>query len=126
MGDIDDTNTLLSYSPGDFFYVKANENGTMPSPDQCTDMDVYAKTWDISCNEKNYSENAEQCFKKELCKNKEKVEWIKNVDTRNSGSTRKYLDVNQKYNTEYLNTVNLGIGIIIVTAVIIKNTYNNI
>lgn len=126
MNDKDNTNVILSYSPGDFFYTKADEKGLMPDLKQCKSMNVTSTTWDISCNNKNYSDNAEQCFKKELCKNREKVHWIKDAENKNNGANRKHLDIKQRYRTEYLNTVNLGIGIIIVTAFIIKNTYNSI
>ena len=126
MNDTDKTNVILSYSPGDFFYTKADEKGLMPDIKQCNKMNVDGSTWDISCNSKNYSDNAEECFRKELCKNKEKVNWIKETENKNNGANRKHLDIKQMYRTEYLNTVNLGIGIVIVTAFIIKNTYNSI
>jgi hypothetical protein len=126
MNEKENKNILLSYSHGDFFYVKADDAGVLPTVDQCKQIDVDDKKWEFSCNSKNYSDNAEECFKKELCKNREKVNKVQEIETRNSGSNRKYLDVKQKYNTEYLDTVNLGIGIILVTAFIIKNTYNSI
>jgi hypothetical protein len=126
MNEKENKNILLSYSHSDFFYVKADDAGVLPTVDQCKKMDLHDKKWEFSCNSKNYSDNAEECFKKELCKNREKVNKVQEIETRNSGSNRKYLDVKQKYNTEYLDTVNLGIGIILVTAFIIKNTYNSI
>lgn len=115
-------NLLLSYSSNDFFYIKADVAGVMPTPEQCNNMDVYNVSWDLSCNSKNYSDNAEQCMKKELCKNKEKVDTTDEIENKNNGANRKYLDTKSRYNYEFINTVNLGIGIILVTAFIIKNT----
>lgn len=126
MNEKEQKNVLLSYSPSDFFYVKADFAGVMPTNKQCKEMDVYNSEWNNTCNSKNYSDNANECFKKELCKNKERVEWITKIETQNSGANRKYLDIKQKYNEEFLNMVNLGIGIIIVTGFIIKNTYVSI
>jgi hypothetical protein len=122
MNNKDNKNLLLSYSPGDFFYVKANEAGVMPTPEQCKQMNVYNNNWDISCNTKNYSDNYQQCFKKELCKNKEKVNKAGDIENKNNGANRKYLDTKDKYNDEFMNIINLGIGIILVTGFIIKNT----
>lgn len=126
MNEKENTNVLLSYSPSDFFYVKADFDGIMPNSEQCDAMDVYNTSWDISCNSKYYTTNADICFRKELCKNKEKVDFIKKNEDNNNGANQKYLDVKNKYDETFLSTVNLGIGILLVTAFIIKNTYVSI
>jgi hypothetical protein len=124
--DNDKQRVLLSYSPSDFFYIRAEADGVMPTDNQCLMSDIYNDTWNNECNSSNYSQNSTQCYNKELCKNKEKVDWIKRIETKNSGASRKYLDTQFSYNNEVFNAINLGIGIVIITGYIIKNTYVNI
>jgi len=126
MNEKDNKNLLLSYSPSDFFYVRADVDGIMPTQEQCKELDVHSNEWESTCDSKNYSDNAEECFKKELCKNKDRVTSLKDIESRNNGANRKYLDTKSQYNEEFINAINLGIGIIIVTAFIIKNTYVSI
>jgi hypothetical protein len=117
---------ILGYSPGDFFYAKADKDGVMPTKDQCTELNPYDETWDVSCNIKNFANNADTCYRKELCKNKEKVQLLMNNQNINSGSTQKYLDMDNDYNYQLLVSVNLGIGLLLLSGFIIKNTYYNI
>lgn len=117
---------LLGYSPGDFFYAKAEVDGKMPTMDQCSVLNPSNPEWDTKCNTTNFSTNDDDCYNKELCKNKTSVYWLKNDKNKNSGSTQKYLDTNKEYNYELLSSFNLGVGILILSGFIIKNTYYNI
>ena len=117
---------LLGYSPGDFFYERAKNNGTMPTKEQCDNLDIYNVAWDNKCNVTNYPINAVSCNRKELCKNRSRVHWLINNKSSTSGSTQKYLDINHEYNNEVLTTINLGVGLLLLSGFIIKNTYYNI
>jgi len=118
---------LVGYSPSDFFYSKASDEGTMPSNSQCGNIyNPSNEDWEIKCNKTYFSDNANECYNKELCKNRENVYWIYNNNNMNSGSTQKYLDNNQEYNKQLLTTFNLGVGILLLSTVIIKYTYYNI
>jgi len=117
-------NIIVPYSSSDFFYVKAQQEGIMPTQEQCDSLDPYNTLWDNSCNYNNFNNNSDLCYRKELCKNKEKVDWITNYT--NNGANQNFVDKKTKYNEEILNTINLGIGILIITGLIIKNTYIDI
>jgi hypothetical protein len=117
---------LVGYSPGDFFYTKAEVDGKMPTMDQCAVLNPSNPEWDTKCNETNFSTNGDDCYNKELCKNKTSVYWLKNDKNINSGSTQKYLDTNKEYNYELLSSFNLGVGILILSGFIVKNTLYNI
>lgn len=103
-------NILLNYNQNDFFYVRAKDEGILPTLKQCEKLNPYNSNWDMSCN-KNYSDNAQLCFQKELCKNRDASEWLQQYEFKHSGSNQKYLDTKQKYNEEFLNILNLGFGI---------------
>ena len=115
-------NIVLGYSPGDFFYVKAIDEGNMP--DDCKplleDDKLNSKE---KCNDENYKQNADKCLGKQLCDNKKNVELLYDLQNNHSGSDQNYLDTKEKYNDELLNTINLGIGIIASLMFIAKNTY---
>ena len=117
---------LVGYSPSDFFYTKANIEGKMPTAEQCDTLNPASSEWDTKCNLTNFSTNANDCYNKELCKNRTNVYWLTNDKNINSGSTQKYLDMNKEYNYQLLTTFNLGVGILILSGFIIKNTYYNI
>jgi hypothetical protein len=117
---------LVGYSPSDFFYAKASQDGKMPSEEQCNILQPYSDVWDTSCNSNNYATYSNDCYNKELCKNKRNVYWLTNNKNINSGSTQKYLDMNNEYNYQLLTSINLGVGILLLSGFIIKNTYYNI
>jgi hypothetical protein len=117
---------LVGYSPGDFFYAKANVQGKMPTATQCATLNPTNIEWDTKCNASTFETNATDCYNKELCKNRHNVYWLTNDKNINSGSTQKYLDMNKEYNYELLTTFNLGVGVLILSGFIIKNTYYNI
>ena len=111
------TNIIVGYNSNDFFYVKAKEDGIMPTDEEC----IMTKDFDDSlCSSSNVSngENAKNCSRNELCKNKENVNTLYNLQNNHGGSNQKYLDTKKKYNDEMLNTLNLGIGIIILSGFI--------
>jgi hypothetical protein len=117
---------LVGYSPSDFFYTKAEVEGKMPTAEQCDALNPSNIEWNDKCNSDNFANNATDCFNKELCKNRNSVEWLRQEKNINSGSTQKYLDMNKEYNYQLLTSFNLGVGIMILTGFIIKNTYYNI
>jgi len=112
-------NIIIGYNQNDFFYVKAKEDEIMPSEDTCntilTEINSPGNTWTDKCSDVNIhtSDNAIQCTNKELCRNKDSVGILYNLQNNKGGVNQKYLDTKKKYNDELLNTLNLGIGIII-------------
>ena len=57
---------LLGYSPGDFFYAKAEVDGKMPTTSQCAELNPNNPEWDTSCNETNFSTNSDNCYQNTL------------------------------------------------------------
>lgn len=58
----------------------------------------------------NWTNNGDNCFVKELCKNKEKAAAIYDLRYSHSGSGERYLDTSVEYNYEVMKTINLSIG----------------
>ena len=114
----------LQHDANNFFYIKAINEQIMASNKKCNDLKQKINV--DTCNQINFNDNSLNCIQNEFCKNKELSEWITNNKDEYYGSKQKYLDIESKYNNELLNITNLGIGIIILTGFIIKNTYLNI
>jgi hypothetical protein len=110
------TNIVVGYSPTDFFYVKAQELSIMP--DDCGSITIPTET---ECNIDNYNDNKTDCMDAALCKNKDHATLISNLQNKHSGSDQNYLDTNQEYKLTVANSINLGIGILILIGLIIQN-----
>ena len=125
------SSVIMNYSPNDFFYVKFGEQLQLNDKDNnstignsiCFPLKPY-ENWDNSCNIDNYnnsSTNKLNCNMKELCKNKERAEYLQTIQNIHTGSDQNYLDTKSSYNTALLRTINLGIGIFIIIGLIYKN-----
>ena len=110
------TNIVVGYSPTDFFYVKAQEMNIMP--DDCNSI---TNTSDTQCNIDNYDNNKIDCINAALCKNKDTAKLISKLQNKHSGSDQNYLDTNQQYKLTVTNSINLGIGILVLIGLIIQN-----
>jgi len=89
----------VEYRPSDFLYPNIIKNNS-----DCANVDI---TKDCTY----YSGDDAKCFELEVCKNKNYAEYLMSITHTHSGSEQRYEDVDKKYNTEIMNTVNLGIGI---------------
>lgn len=114
----------LQHDINNLFYMKAIDEQIMPSDDVCNKLKKNITV--DTCNQINFRDNSFNCIRNEFCKNKELSKWIINNKDEYYSSKQKYLDIQSKYNNELLNITNLGIGILILTGFIIKNTYLNI
>ena len=113
-------NILVEYNPNDFFYAVASNENMMPDTDTCDKLDVHDPAWDISCNRDNFTDNRNICIDRELCVNKENVDELMKIKNRHNGADEKYLNTNAEYSGVILNTINLGIGIILLGGLIYK------
>ena len=110
------TEVLIGYSSNDFFFVKAENEGAMPSDVICKTLNaIPGSDWKTRCDVKSSSinNNIQECTKKALCDNKAYANKLYNLQNNNSGSYQRYLDVQKKYNDQMVNFYNLGIGITI-------------
>jgi len=114
------TDILIGYNKNDFFYVNATNKGEMPTAKMCDDLNVNDYKWDISCNNTHFLDNSANCLKKELCINKEYSDTIKELQQINSGSVEKYDNVTEEYDQTFLQTLNLGSGIIVMLILLYK------
>jgi hypothetical protein len=113
-------NVVVGYSPNDFFYMDAINQGVMPSGDDCKTLKPYDQSWDLSCGTW-FSDNSGNCIKKELCINKDKAEYLSTVENTHSSSGEKYMNEKMSYDNVLLNTINLGIGVVFLLVIIYKN-----
>jgi hypothetical protein len=114
------TNVILGYNPNDFFYADALNRGIMPTDANCNDLNIHDQSWDLSCNSW-FADNSGNCIKKELCINKEKVEYLLNTENNHSGADEKYSNAKTNYQDVLLNTINLGIGVLFLIIIIFRN-----
>lgn len=114
-------NVLVEYNPNDFFYAVADREKMMPNKNICKNLDVQDDaTWQNSCNENNFYDNREKCIDRELCVNKKNVEKIEKIKNNHNGADEKYLNTTSEYSGVILNTINLGIGIILLSGLIYR------
>jgi len=114
------TDILIGYNKNDFFYVNATNKGEMPDSKTCANLNVNDYNWDIKCNNVNFLDNSANCLKKELCINKEYSGTIKELQQVNSGSNEKYDNVTEEFDQTFLQTLNLGSGIIVLLILLYK------
>jgi len=100
---------FVGYSPNDFFYSNAINVGIMPSDDTCVKLKPYDKNWDVSCNS-FFVDVSYNCINKELCKNKDYVSKLLDINKTNASSDEKYYNSKEKYDRIFMNTINLAIG----------------
>ena len=112
---------LIGYNPNDFFYSNAVEQGVMPSDADCKILAPNNITWDTSCNPINFPNYGEKCINKELCKNKDVAETTMALESSHSGSDEKYYNTKEQYDELFMNTANLGIGILFLIGMIFRN-----
>jgi len=62
---------------------------------------------------KQWHDLSMNCYKKELCKNKENATRINQLQNNHLGSDQNYEDSKAIYTIEYMKTINLGIGVVI-------------
>jgi hypothetical protein len=97
---------VVGFSPNDFFFVKAQQSGTMPDADRCSSLSTnIPQNCDVS--------PTQDCLNYELCKNQDNANTLYNIQNQYGGSDQKYDDGKFMYNEELFNTFNLGAGIVI-------------
>ena len=111
----------LGYSPNDFFYVDATNQGIMPDKDACETLKPYDIHWDVSCSPLHFQDMSLNCVKKELCINYDKASKIMEKENTHGGADKQYADVNLKYDIAFMDVINLGIGILFAIIIIYKN-----
>jgi hypothetical protein len=60
------------------------------------------------------------CIKYELCKNKKLMDKERNVDLKNQANYKRYLDVYADYEVALMNNINIIVGVLFLSAIIVK------
>ena len=137
----------VGFSNNDFFYknvnninIESNPWGIGTTNDLCsknndelkTLMTSYLKNLNIEMNKynglnttmntnntnKNELVNKMVDYYKAICNNKILAKKLMQTNSQNSNGELKYQDAMDKYNREYLNRINLGIGILFIVGII--------
>ena len=113
---------FVEYNPNDFFYAIANKGRGIetPSKEQCDMLHVQDNSWDDKCSSDKFQDNYEECIERELCINKEGVDKIKGIQNRHNGSDEKYANTSVQHGGVVINTINLGIGVLLLMGLIYK------
>ena len=69
------------------------------------------------CNDKS---NVDDCYLKEICNNKIQSKILKEMVFNRNSSDGRFVDSNEIYQNLLLNTINLGIGIVVLSALIVR------
>lgn len=108
---------VVGYSPTDFFYVDAQTKNFM-KPDSCT-SDIM--NLDGNACTTHFVDNSYNCIMKELCLNKQYAESISSVQSGHNGADEKYSNAKTIFDKTVTNTINLGIGIVVMVVLIYRN-----
>jgi hypothetical protein len=108
---------VVSYNENDFYCNSIGKDvfnnilglNTEYSPTTCKTLNIN------TLNDKN-----KKCVIEQICKNQEKYDMLKKIQTTHSVSTSRFQDINSFYNTEVLNSLNLGIGIAVLSFIIYR------
>jgi hypothetical protein len=97
---------VAAFSPNDFFYVKAQQNKTMPDSQKCDEL---FNNMPLNCD----AGPTQVCVDAQLCLNKKNANTLYNIQNKNGGSDQRYSDVKTVYNDALFNSFNLGVGIVV-------------
>ena len=124
-------NIIVGFNPNDFWYKNPSDNiaSNLPTYADCQAMDSTNSMWDNKCDTYSKLSGTDQqgCIKRELCVNRDYAETLMQLQTKHRGSDQDYLDTKRKYNQVFIQSINLGIGILGVSYIIytlMKNRNN--
>ncbi len=119
----------IAYNPSDFFYVSAlaNNNSQDIDASYCqTIIHTDPALIDASCNNLTSNNNTIDvsfCIQAGICQNQQLAQQWTNLQTNHSGSGRKLEDVQAKWYITCANSVNLILGIGLITWSCSKSVY---
>jgi hypothetical protein len=119
----------IGYNPSDFFYVSALANNSSQDIEQNFCQTIYhtdPALIDASCNNLTQNDNAIDvsfCIHTGICQNQKLAQQWTNLQTNHSGSGKKLDDVQATWYVTYANSVNLILGIGLITWSCTKSLY---
>lgn len=115
--------SVKNYDPFHFFYI--DEQHTLNNlVDGCQGLYDNA-TLDASCKLATIpNKDIQSCYELRLCQNRDKAEEFRYIKENNNTSLQKYSDTNNEYSEEIMNTINLSVGIVFLSGVILKHYFS--
>ena len=117
---LDTHKLLVSFNKNDFWYNRpvVGVSDNMPILDTCSRNDVYDHPkWKNYCDT-NFKKYDQDCIRRELCLNRDYADKVDKLQNNHNGSDQNYLDVKNKYSYGFLQSINLGVGVIGVVYII--------
>lgn len=120
----------IGYSANDFFYNKLPSFDFTLTDENCSTVKEYTITTDALNNvtyncDKSLIDNSMNCYQTEMCNNKQYAKQIFNINNTHGKSNIQLNDTNKEYYYQYIQTINLGIGNILLLFVIYYKIYNS-
>ena len=118
---LDTHRLLVSFNKNDFWYNRpvVGVSDNMPILDNCSRNEVYSREWDTNkCNNVSKGDKNQDCIRRELCLNRDYADKVDKLQNNHNGSDQNYLDVKNKYSYGFLQSINLGVGVIGVVYII--------
>lgn len=115
--------SMKNYDPFNFFYID-EQHILNTLPNGCEALYENAEL-DASCNKATIETNdINNCYNLRLCENREKANEFRYIKEGNNTSIQKYSDTNSEYTEEIMNTINLSLGIVFLSGVILRNYFS--
>lgn len=115
--------SVKNYDPYNFFYI--SEKSRLDNMNGGCQALYEEEGIQEQCNSNNVEDDSviEKCYNLRLCENRDLAEQFRYIKEKNNTSVQKYRDTTNEYSEEIINTVNLSIGILFLSGVIIKNYF---
>jgi hypothetical protein len=110
----------VAYNPNDFYYTTS---GSLPTPAECSNFLSNKDTWNTTCcadiNDKSkcetWNDASSNCYKYELCKNKENADLANKLENNNAGALERHDNYAKQYRNGALKAVNISVSIALIT-----------
>jgi hypothetical protein len=117
----------VGYSPNDFFYTGLHNIDTEdiyfninPTDDECKLIYGNTSIWNSNACTNYFDDNSLNCIKNAICNNKQNVNNINTIDNIHNSDYIQNENNEEDFKKTFLNTINLGIGILFIIFVITK------
>jgi hypothetical protein len=104
----------------DFYFYSSSETPDQKTCDSITPYDDYV--WNKKCFKNDSSDYFLSCYQKELCKNRDYANKILKRKSQYSGSDERLDNTNEIFQTEFMKSINLGIGSLLLLIVLWKSS----
>jgi uncharacterized protein YdaT len=109
----------IAYNPNDFYYIASGVYNDIKET-QCHDFlnGNVIDDWETTCKnatDKTWKNLASNCFKFEVCKNKNYADLVSNLENNSSGANERNSNLRNQYHNEIIKTINISASILLIT-----------